>query len=214
MLDARQYWSMYMISVYKIKPWFQQLLKPLLKTLHKIGFTPNAITWMAILLSIVIGVLLWFYPNGTMLWVFAVALLVRMSLNALDGMMAKMYSMTSVSGEILNELGDIISDAVMFFPLVKLTGVNSWWVLLFMFLSMLNECIGILMKAATGTRRYDGPMGKSDRALVLGITCLLFYFWKNVSIVFNYIFIGMSLLLFLSSAIRIKNGLKQAGSAE
>lgn len=203
-----------MISVYKIKPWFQQLLKPLLTTLHKIGFTPNAITWMAILLSAVIGVLLWFYPNGAMLWIFAVALLVRMALNALDGMMAKMYNMTSTSGEILNELGDVISDAVMFFPLIKLTGVNFWWVLLFMFLSILNEFIGVLTKAATGTRRYDGPMGKSDRALIVGITCLLFFFWEKVSLAFNYIFIIMSILLLLSSTIRIKNGLKQIGSAE
>jgi phosphatidylglycerophosphate synthase len=42
-----------------------------------------------------------------------------------------MHDMASVSGEILNELGDVFSDAVMFFPLVKLTGVNSWCVLSF-----------------------------------------------------------------------------------
>ena len=149
-----------------------------------------------------------------MLWIFAVTLLVRMALNALDGMMAKMYNMTSTSGEILNELGDVISDAVMFFPLIKLTGVNFWWVLLFMFLSMLNEFIGVLTKAATGTKRYDGPMGKSDRALIIGITCLLFFFWEKVSLAFNYIFIGMSIPLLISSAVRIKNGLKQIGSAE
>lgn len=200
-----------MISVYKIKPWFQQLLKPLLNFLYKVGFTANGITWMAILLSTAIGVLFWFFPNGHMLWIFAIALLVRMALNALDGMMAKTYNMTSVSGEILNELGDVISDAVMFFPLIKLTDVNFWSVLLLIFLSTLNEFIGVLTKAATGTRRYDGPMGKSDRAFVLGITCLLFFFWSQVTVAFNYIFVGMSILLLLSSAIRIKNGLSQIG---
>jgi CDP-diacylglycerol--glycerol-3-phosphate 3-phosphatidyltransferase len=201
-----------MISLYKIKPRFQQLLKPLLNMFYKIGFTANGITWMAILLSAVIGVLFWFFPNGHMLWIFGVALLVRMTLNALDGMMAKTYNMTSVSGEMLNELGDVVSDAVLFFPLIKLTGVNFWWVLLFMFLAMLNEFIGVLTKAATGTRRYDGPMGKSDRALVLGVTCLLFFFWQAVMVAFNYIFAGMSILLLLSSVVRIKNGLAQNGS--
>ena len=87
--------------------------------------------------------------------------------------------------------------------------MNSWWVLLFIFLSMLNEFIGVLAKAATGTRRYDGPMGKSDRALILGVTCLLFFFWPEVMVAFNYIFAGMSVLLLLSSIIRIKNGLAQ-----
>ena len=201
-----------MISVYKIKPKFQQLLKPVLNMFYKVGLTANAITWMAILLSAAIGVAFWFFPNGHMLWIFPVGLLVRMALNALDGMMAKTYNMTSVSGEMLNELGDVVSDAVMFFPLIKLTGVNFWWVLGFIFLSTLNEFIGVLTKAATGTRRYDGPMGKSDRALVLGVTCLLFFFFPQVSVAFNYIFAGMGVLLLLSSAVRIKNGLSQIGS--
>ena len=201
-----------MISMYKIKPRFQQLLKPLLNMLYEAGFTANGITWMAILLSTVIGVMFWFFPNGHMLWILAVGLLVRMALNALDGMMAKTYNMTSVSGEILNELGDVVSDIVMFFPLIKLTGVDFRWVLFFIFLSTLNEFTGILTKAATGARRYDGPMGKSDRALVLGTTCLLFFFWPKVMVAFNYIFAGMSILLVLSSVTRIKNGLTQIGS--
>lgn len=200
-----------MISVYKIKPLFQKLLKPLLSIFYKIGFTANSITWIAIILSVTIGVLFWFFPYGQMLWIFAVALLVRMVLNALDGMMAKTYNMTSVSGEILNELGDVVSDAAMFIPLIQLTGVNIWYVLLFVFLATLNEFIGVLTKASTGTRRYDGPMGKSDRALVLGITCLLYFFLPQVQVAFNYIFIGMSVLLVLSSAIRLKNGLAQIG---
>ena len=149
-----------MISVYQIKPKFQQLLKPLLGIFHKVGITANGITWMAIFLSTAIGVLFWFFPNGHMLWIFAVGLLVRMTLNALDGMMAKAYSMTSVSGEMLNELGDVFSDAVLFFPLIKLTGVNFWWVLLFIFLSMLNEFIGVLTKAATGNETIRRPNGK------------------------------------------------------
>ena len=196
-----------MISAYHIKPRFQQLLRPLLNMLHKAGVSANGITWTAILLSAVIGVLFWFFPNGHMLWVFAAALLVRMALNTLDGMMARVHDMKSAPGEILNELGDVLSDAMMFLPLVKLPGVTSWWVLLFVFLAMLNEFIGVLTKAATGVRRYDGPMGKSDRALVLGLTCLLFFFWPAVMVSFDYIFAGMSLLLVAGSIARVRNGL-------
>ena len=196
-----------MISAYQIKPRFQQLLTPVLEVLHQAGVSANAITWTAILLSAATGVLLWLFPNGHMLWVFAVALLVRMALNALDGMMARMHDMKSVGGEMLNELGDVISDAVMFFPLVKLPGVTPGWVLWFIFLAMLNEFIGVLTRAATGVRRYDGPMGKSDRALVLGLTCLLFFFWPAVMVSFDYIFAGMSVLLVVSSIARVRGGL-------
>ena len=146
-----------------------------------------------------------------MLWVFAVALLVRMALNTLDGMMARIHDMASVSGEILNELGDVLSDAMMYLPLIKLAGVNPWWVVSFVFLSLLNEFVGVLTKAATGTRRYDGPMGKSDRAVVLGLACLLSFLWPGAMVSFDYIFAVMSLLLVASSAVRIKNALALTG---
>lgn len=201
-----------MISMYKIKPKFQQLVKPILHIFYKAGFTANGITWLAILLSASIGVLFWFYPNGHMLWIFSIGLLIRMGLNALDGMMAKTYNMTSQSGEILNELGDVVSDAALYLPLIKLSGVYTWLVVLFVFLSTINEFIGVLTKAATGTRRYDGPMGKSDRATILGLSCLFLFLWQPIITAFNYIFVIMSVLLVLSSAIRIKNGLSEDGS--
>lgn len=196
-----------MISAYRIKPMFQQLLKPLLKVLRRAGVTANGITWAAILLSAGTGAAFWLFPNGHMLWLFPVALLVRMALNTLDGMMARLHDMKSVGGEMLNELGDVLSDAVMFLPLVKLPGVTSWCVLMFVVLAMVNEFVGVLAKAATGVRRYDGPMGKSDRALVVGLTCLLFFFWPAVMVSFDYIFSGMSVLLVVGSGVRIGRAL-------
>ena len=50
-------------------------------------------------------------------------------------------------------------------------------------------------------------MGKSDRALVLGLTCLLFFFWPAVMVSFDYIFAGMSVLLVVSSIARVRGGL-------
>ena len=110
-------------------------------------------------------------------------------------------------------MGDVLSDAVMFFPLVKLPGVTPGWVLLFIFLALLNEFIGVLTKAATGVRRYDGPMGKSDRAVVLGLTCLLFFFFPAVKVSFDYIFAGMSLLLVASSAAPNKEWIGSYGKS-
>ena len=196
-----------MISVYQIKPKFQELLRPVVQVLQRAGVTANAITWSAILLAAGTGSAFWLIPNGHMLWVFSVALLARMALNALDGMMARVHDMKSVGGEMLNELGDVLSDAVMFLPLVKLPGVTPGWVLGFVFLALLNEFIGVLTRAATGVRRYDGPMGKSDRALVLGLTCLLFFFWPAVMVSFDYVFAGMSVLLVVSSIARVRSAL-------
>lgn len=44
-----------------------------------------------------------------------IGLLIRMALNALDGMMARTYNQTSKKGELLNEIGDVVSDVFVFF---------------------------------------------------------------------------------------------------
>lgn len=108
-----------MISVYNIKPKFQQLLKPILELFYKAGITANMITWAAVILSIATGVLIWWHPFGISFIILPLMLLIRMALNALDGMMAKNYNMQSKSGELLNEFGDVFSDFIMFFPLFK-----------------------------------------------------------------------------------------------
>jgi CDP-diacylglycerol--glycerol-3-phosphate 3-phosphatidyltransferase len=197
-----------MISIYKIKPKFQQLLMPVLKMLHKIGVTANMITWFAILLSIGTGVTIYFYPGKFALVLLPISLLIRMSLNALDGMMARIYNMQSKKGEVLNELGDVISDFIMFFPIGVLFQLNNWLLLSFLFFSLLNEYAGILGKAVSGERRYDGPMGKSDRALVVGLVSLLLLVSQSLISYSNYLFLVVCALLLVSTFVRINKTLK------
>lgn len=202
-----------MISVYNIKPAFQRLLRPVLRGFHSLGFTANGITLLSLFLSLGTGGLLWFFPNGHMLWLLAVSLLIRMALNAMDGMMAREYNMQSKGGEILNELGDVIADTGMFFPLVLLPGIHPGIVLVFLFLALINEFAGVLAKVVSGTRRYDGPMGKSDRAFVIGLICLLLFFIPLIQVALNYIFGGMCILLLVSTTLRIKNALNGVDSS-
>ncbi|MEO6453063.1 MAG: CDP-alcohol phosphatidyltransferase family protein [Ginsengibacter sp.] len=49
-----------------------------------------------------------------------------MALNALDGMMARIYNQQTKKGEVLNELGDVISDLFIFFPLLKYEQTNLY----------------------------------------------------------------------------------------
>jgi CDP-diacylglycerol--glycerol-3-phosphate 3-phosphatidyltransferase len=197
-----------MLSVYNIKPKFQQLLRPVLRKLHQWGISANAITWAAIVLSFLAGGFFWWKPNGISLVVLPVCLLFRMALNALDGMMAREYNMQSKLGEILNELGDVVADIAMFLPLLKLTGMHPLLIMGFVLLGTINEFTGVLAKAINGVRRYDGPMGKSDRALMVGLLLLTIYCYPAASVAVNYVFGLGCLLLLLSTAIRIKNTLK------
>lgn len=200
-----------MISVYKLKPKFQQLLTPILLFLNKKKITANQITISSILLSVIIGVLFW--NADVSKWFFLslpIGLLIRMALNALDGMMARKFNQTSKLGEVLNEIGDIISDAIIFFPLLKFQPESLYLIIVFIILSVINEFAGLIGKALEKERRYDGPMGKSDRALMLGLYGLILFFGFNISNYSQYIFGLIILLLLISTYTRLKKSLHEA----
>lgn len=196
-----------MISVYSIKPKFQKLLRPVLDGLYRLGVTANMITLAAVMLSLGTGAYIWFKPGLSALLVLPISLFVRMALNALDGMMARIYSMQSKLGEVLNELGDVVSDTLMFFPLIKLFPVTDLILLAFLFLALINEFAGVLGKIVGGERRYDGPMGKSDRAFFIGLLSLLLYFGDFMEAYVDHAFVLALFLLVLSTGIRIKKSL-------
>jgi CDP-diacylglycerol--glycerol-3-phosphate 3-phosphatidyltransferase len=190
-----------MISVYQLKPKFQALLQPVLLRFKKWGFTPNGLTILALILSIATG--LFCYYGSTLI---ALLLLFRMALNALDGMMAKQFNLQSKKGAVLNEIGDVLSDLALYYPLVKLFEIKDHeWIWCFLLLSVINEFAGLLGQALSGERRYDGPMGKSDRALVIGLLCLLSWFGLSLQNYFSWIFLSIFILLFISTYKRLKN---------
>lgn len=197
-----------MFSVYKLKPVFQKLLQPILYALYKMGVTANQLTISAIILSCLMGFgFLTYHTYSQSILIIPFGLFLRMALNALDGMMARQYNMQSQLGEILNEMGDVISDMAIIFPFVILPGINPVIIILFGVLAILNEFAGILSKALGKERRYDGPMGKSDRALVIGIFCLVFFFWRDVIYYGDWIFGAASALVLVSTIIRLQKAL-------
>ncbi len=196
-----------MLSIYQIKPKFQQALRPILAKLHRAGISANAITWSAIMLSAATGLVLLFWKSPFALLVVPAALLVRMALNALDGMMAREHDQQTKLGEALNEMGDIVSDSFIFWPFLTFPFVDPMIFFGFILLSALNETAGILAKSISGERRYDGPMGKSDRALLIGLLCLGLFFFPKLAAYFNHI-IGVACgLLLVSTFVRLKKSL-------
>lgn len=197
-----------MISVYKLKPKFQQLLKPILLSLHRANVSANQITISAISLSLIIGILFWFADlNSTLFLALPIGLFLRMALNALDGMMARMYQQQSKLGEIINELGDVISDLFIYFPLLKFESSAFYLIVLFLCFSIVNEFSGVLAKAVSGQRRYDGPMGKSDRAFLIGLYGLLCFLEIDISYYASFIFLTINFLLVISTYLRVKRSL-------
>jgi CDP-diacylglycerol--glycerol-3-phosphate 3-phosphatidyltransferase len=163
-----------MPSIYDLKPRFQALLRPLVKSLAEAGVTANHVTVAALVLSFIVGALITLFPAQKWpLLLMPLALFVRMALNAIDGMLAREHAMKSSLGAILNELGDVLSDTALYLPLAWVPGVNSVWIVGVTILAIVSEMTGVIAVQIGAARRYDGPMGKSDRAFVFGLLGLL-----------------------------------------
>jgi len=162
-----------MPSIYDLKPAFQRLLRSIVRVLARAGATPNHVTVAALALSFAIGGLIAWCPTARWpLLLLPAALFLRMALNALDGMMARELGMASRVGAVLNELGDVISDAALYLPLALVPGMQPGAVVLAVVLAGVSEMAGVVAVQIGASRRYDGPMGKSDRAFVFGALAL------------------------------------------
>jgi CDP-diacylglycerol--glycerol-3-phosphate 3-phosphatidyltransferase len=157
------------MTFYALKPRFQDLLRPLVAPLPRIGVTANMVTVLAALGSVLVGaVAAWSADSRLVFLIIPVWLLARMALNAIDGMLAREFHQKSVLGGYLNEIGDVVSDAALYAPFALVAPFGSPGIALVIVLSIVTEFAGALGPALGASRRYDGPMGKSDRAVVFG----------------------------------------------
>ena len=200
-----------MLSVYSLKGRFQRLLRPLVGQLASAGVTANEVTVSSCLLSIGLGVwLVLRIQNQRLLLLLPVFFVIRMAMNAIDGMLARDFGQKSNLGAYLNELTDVLSDAFLYLPFAYLPGFDPLWIGAIIVLSAMSELAGVVATLTGASRRYDGPMGKSDRALVFGAAALWLgmggTFAPSASLVFSS---AIVLLLILTIVNRVRNGLAE-----
>lgn len=199
-----------MASIYDLKPAFQNLLRPQVRLLAAAGVTPNQVTVIALLLSVLAGGLIALFPHSPWpLLLVPLVLLKRMALNAIDGMLAREHDMRSALGGFLNELGDVLSDAALYLPFALLAGVAALPVVLVVLLAVVGEMTGVIALALGASRRYDGPMGKSDRAFVFGVLGLMLGCSVAPAPWFDWVMAAVALLGALTIFNRVRNGLRE-----
>lgn len=162
------------------KPWAQSLAAWVCKT----GITPNAISMLSIVFSVLAAVCLMKasdYPCkmcATWVWAgAAVFIQLRLLCNLLDGMVAIEGGKKSAVGGLYNEVPDRIADPLLLMAagycnewVVKLWGIPLGWVAAV--LSVGTAYIRVLGGTLTGTQSFIGPMAKQHRMAVLTFACL------------------------------------------
>jgi len=161
-------------TIYDIKPRFQNLLRPLSARLAAWGVSANQVTVAAAVISLLAGLAVALWPEQRWpLLTVPLVLFVRMALNAIDGMLAREFGMRSALGGLLNELGDVFSDVFLYLPFAVRMPGDAVWIYAFVLLAVIGEMAGVAGVSIGASRRYDGPLGKSDRAFAIGLLALL-----------------------------------------
>ena len=201
------------MSIYDLKPKFQNLLRPLVIKLEQRGVTANQVTLTACAISVILGLILTAFSGYHWLFILIpIWLFVRMALNAIDGMLAREFNQKSRLGGYLNEITDVVSDAALYLPFAFISPFDGLQIGLIIWLSALTEFCGVLGQVQGKTRRYDGPLGKSDRAFSFGLLGLVYVF-VPVLPDFLYWLVWIAIILLIATCLkRVKSGLAEVGN--
>ena len=203
------------MTIYDLKPAFQNLLRPVCNTLAKTGITANQVTVAALLISVVVGAA--FALNPTARWaalLIPVWLFLRMALNAIDGMLAREHHMQSSLGGILNELSDVAADAALYLPFAFVPGIAPELIVITVLLSVFTEMAGVVAVQIGASRRYDGPLGKSDRAFVFGLLGLLLGLGVDPGAWMNGALVVVAIITAYTVINRCRKALAELGAAD
>jgi CDP-diacylglycerol--glycerol-3-phosphate 3-phosphatidyltransferase len=133
-----------------------------------------------------------------------------MALNAVDGMLAREHGQKSRFGAYLNEVGDVVADVALYAPFARIAAFGPHLMAVVLLLAVLTEFVGVIGPMVGASRRYDGPVGKSDRALVFGALGLWFGLGGPLPDWTVWIMVALAGLLALTVANRVRAGLAEA----
>jgi phosphatidylglycerophosphate synthase len=143
---------------------------------------PDAISYLSIIAAALAAVCFWKSGQHPWLLLFApVFCYVRLWCNMLDGMVALASGRASWRGEILNDLPDRISDALIFAGVAHSGWMNpivGYWAVIF---ALLTAYVGMFGQAVGVQREFSGVMSKPWRMVTLhaGAWITLACVWWN-----------------------------------
>lgn len=199
------------MSLYALKPRLQSLLRPVVQALYAAGVTANQVTIFACAVSVLLGAwLAWNAAQPAWFLLLPAWFALRMACNAIDGMLARDFAQSTPLGAYLNELTDVVSDAALYLPFAFVAGIDPLWVAAVVATAVLVEFAGVLGLLVGASRRYDGPLGKSDRALVLGALALAFGLGAEPAMWVNGLLATTAALSLATIVNRVRHGVAEA----
>jgi CDP-diacylglycerol--glycerol-3-phosphate 3-phosphatidyltransferase len=139
-------------------------------------------------------------------------LVLRMAMNALDGLLSREKGLATVPGEIWNEALDVVGDNVCYGVLIFVPDGPRLTVVALLLAIWAAEFFGVLGKGMPGgVRRHEAAMGgKPDRAFWMGLLAVVLYAFPGFFAYLPYYLGGVTCLVVLTALLRIRMTVRAA----
>ncbi|HXP78046.1 MAG TPA: CDP-alcohol phosphatidyltransferase family protein [Stellaceae bacterium] len=159
-----------MLDLPDTKPLLERLFRPPALGLSLLGIRPNALTLASLAVSTLVGTLAFAVPTATWpLLMILAAMLTRLALNHMDGIIARERGMKTPLGGLLNEMATPVEDMALYLPLAARSEMPAALIVCVVMSCALVEVAGLASLAIGGARRFDGPMSKVVRGVFFGM---------------------------------------------
>ncbi len=133
----------------------------------------DAVTAAAIPVAAFGGACLLLSPGAPIALVLVpVAAGLRLTLNLVDGALARATERSHARGELLNEVVDRIADLAFLAPVAFLPGAQRETVLLGVTGAVFASFVGVASRAAGGARLYRGILSKPGRMALVSVSAI------------------------------------------
>ncbi|MFJ4499344.1 CDP-alcohol phosphatidyltransferase family protein [Streptomyces sp. NPDC088864] len=156
-----------MNGLYALKPWYADRLAGVRAALARREVSPDTLTAAGVAAATGAAAALAWLPAPLAALPVAVLLAARLAFANLDGALARDTGRTTRRGAILNEVGDRAADLVVLAGFLTLAPL--WLVALTGLAATLPSWVSLAGAAAGSPRRNGGPVGKTERCLLVVI---------------------------------------------
>jgi phosphatidylglycerophosphate synthase len=197
-----------------LRQFFITLFSPLARFLGRVN--PNALTVLSLLIGILAGVSFVLTRQSAIFYLVGGGLTALSGIaDSLDGIVARMYSKATKTGDFLDHFTDRLVDVAILAGLTFSHGAHSTIGFVLIILALLHSYLGTQMEATLGERSYKGT-GKAELFVAFVAFSVLAFFLKNWTLdaagvrmvpadLFMVILCGATLISLLQ---RLKQGLR------
>ena len=186
----------------KLKKKVQQLLSTEAKIVHRVGLTPNMISVLGIVLSVLAAVAYAMGFGQPLLLLVAVFLLLASGFfDTLDGVLARNFQQATVFGGFFDSLLDRYADAIVYSGIIIGGLCDVSWGLAALAGSMLVSYSRARAEAAGIKMESVGLAERAERMLILAVASIAAFFWLPA---LNW---GIIILAVLSNFTVLQRGL-------